>query len=122
MRAAGVPTRVVTGYQGGEVNPLNNELIVRQADAHAWTEIWVPEEGWVRVDPTAAVSPLRVEGGVNAALGPIGVYSPLIAADPLRILANLRNACQIMNSQRAPWVLRYNLHPPRQFFLPPPLP
>ena len=73
MRAAGMPARVVTGYQGGEVNPLNNELIVRQADAHAWSEIWVKEEGWVRIDPTAAVSPLRVDGGVNAALGPIGV-------------------------------------------------
>ncbi len=116
MRAAGVPTRVVTGYQGGEVNPLNNELIVRQADAHAWTEIWVAEEGWVRVDPTAAVSPLRVEGGVNAALGPIGVYSALIAADPLHILANLRNAWQMMNSQWDQWVVGYNVDRQRQFF------
>ncbi len=116
MRAAGVPTRVVTGYQGGEVNPLNNELIVRQADAHAWTEIWVADEGWVRVDPTAAVSPLRVESGVNAALGPIGVYSALIAADPLRILANLRNAWQAMNSQWDQWVVGYNVDRQRQFF------
>jgi len=116
MRAAGIPTRVVTGYQGGEVNPLNNELIVRQADAHAWTEIWVAEEGWVRVDPTAAVSPLRVEGGVNAALGPIGVYSTLIANDPLRILANLRNAWQAMNSQWDQWVVGYNVDRQRAFF------
>ena len=116
MRAAGIPTRIVTGYQGGEVNPINNELIVRQADAHAWTEIWVAEEGWVRVDPTAAVSPLRVDGGINAALGPIGVYSSLIAADPLGILAGLRNAWQAMNSQWDQWVVGYNVDRQRQFF------
>ncbi|HET9653258.1 MAG TPA: DUF3488 and transglutaminase-like domain-containing protein, partial [Usitatibacter sp.] len=49
MRAAGIPARIVTGYQGGEVNPLNKELIVRQADAHAWVEVWLPGEGWLRV-------------------------------------------------------------------------
>jgi len=116
MRAAGIPTRIVTGYQGGEVNPINNELIVRQADAHAWTEIWVAEEGWVRVDPTSAVSPLRVDGGINAALGPIGVYSSLMAADPLGILAGLRNAWQAMNSQWDQWVVGYNVDRQRQLF------
>lgn len=116
MRAAGIPARVVTGYQGGEVNPLNNELIVRQADAHAWTEIWVAEEGWVRIDPTAAVSPLRVEGGVNAALGPIGVIPSLIAVDGFGILANLRFAWQMMNSQWDQWVVGYNMDRQRQFF------
>ena len=68
MRAAGIPTRVVTGYQGGEVNVLANYLIVRQAEAHAWTEVWLRDEGWVRVDPTAAVSPMRVESGISAAV------------------------------------------------------
>ena len=116
MRAAGIPARVVTGYQGGEVNPLNNELIVRQADAHAWTEIWVEGEGWVRVDPTSAVSPLRVEGGVNAALGPIGMFPSIIAADPLGILANMRNAWQLMNSQWDAWVVGYTIDRQRQFF------
>ena len=116
MRAAGIPTRVVTGYQGGEVNPLNNELIVRQADAHAWTEIWLPVEGWIRVDPTGAVSPLRVEGGVNAALGPIGIFPSIIAADPLGILLNLRNAWQMMNSQWDQWIVGYNVDRQRQFF------
>ena len=116
MRAAGIPARVVTGYQGGEVNPLNGELIVRQADAHAWTEIWVAEEGWVRVDPTSAVSPLRVESGVNAALGPIGVYNSIIAADPLGVLANLRYGWQLMNSQWDQWVVGYNVDRQRQFF------
>ena len=54
MRAAGIPSRVVTGYLGGEVNQLGDYLIVRQADAHAWTEVWLAREGWVRIDPTAA--------------------------------------------------------------------
>ncbi|MEP7069687.1 MAG: DUF3488 and transglutaminase-like domain-containing protein [Usitatibacter sp.] len=116
MRAAGVPARIVTGYQGGEVNPLNNELIVRQADAHAWTEIWLANEGWLRVDPTGAVSPLRVESGVNAALGPIGVYSSIVAADPLGVLSGLRNAWQAMNSQWDQWVVGYNTDKQRQFF------
>jgi len=68
MRAAGIPARIVTGYQGGELNTVGNYMIVRQADAHAWTEVWLKDEGWVRVDPTAAVSPVRVEAGVSAAV------------------------------------------------------
>jgi transglutaminase-like putative cysteine protease len=66
MRAGGVPARIVTGYQGGEINYVGAYLTVRQADAHAWTEVWYRGEGWVRVDPTAAVSPNRVEAGVAA--------------------------------------------------------
>ena len=116
MRAAGVPARVVTGYQGGEVNPLNSELIVRQADAHAWSEIWVKEEGWVRIDPTAAVSPLRVENGVNAAFGPIGLGASIIDADKLGVLANLRYAWQMVNSEWDAWVVGYNMDRQRQFF------
>jgi len=61
MRMLGVPTRVVTGYQGGAVNPVDGYMVVRQSDAHAWAEYWSPREGWVRVDPTAAVAPERIE-------------------------------------------------------------
>lgn len=68
MRAAGVPARVVTGYLGGEYNPLGNYLIVRQSDAHAWAEVWIENRGWVRIDPTNSVSPARAEGGLAAAL------------------------------------------------------
>jgi transglutaminase-like putative cysteine protease len=68
MRAAGVPARVVTGYLGGEYNPLGNYLIVRQSDAHAWSEVWIENRGWVRVDPTNSVSPARAESGLAAAL------------------------------------------------------
>jgi len=68
MRAAGIPSRIVTGYQGGEVNRVGNYLIVRQSDAHAWTEIWLEDKGWIRIDPTAAVSPDRIEKGLDQAL------------------------------------------------------
>lgn len=61
MRLAGIPARVVTGYQGGQINPLGDYLIVRQSDAHAWSEVWLEESGWTRVDPTAAVAPQRIE-------------------------------------------------------------
>jgi transglutaminase-like putative cysteine protease len=65
MRASGVPARVVTGYQGGEWNPMGRYMLVHQSDAHAWAEIWIEGRGWVRIDPTAAVSPNRVELGIN---------------------------------------------------------
>lgn len=72
MRAAGVPARVVTGYQGGYWNTLGDYLLVRQSDAHAWSEVWMEGRGWVRVDPTAAVRPERVNLGAAAAAGPGG--------------------------------------------------
>ena len=61
MRAAGIPARVVTGYQGGEYNPFGDYFIIRQKNAHAWTEVWLDGEGWRRVDPTAAIHPSRVD-------------------------------------------------------------
>ncbi len=67
-RAAGIPARVVVGYHGGELNPLTGYLTIRQSDAHAWSEVWLEERGWVRVDPTAAVAPQRIEGGLDAAI------------------------------------------------------
>ncbi|MDH5487080.1 MAG: DUF3488 and transglutaminase-like domain-containing protein [Gammaproteobacteria bacterium] len=66
MRAAGIPSRVVVGYLGGELNTAGNYLIVRQSDAHAWAEIWLAERGWVRVDPTGAIAPERIELGLEA--------------------------------------------------------
>ncbi len=68
MRAAGVPARIVGGYLGGEKNPYADYLIVRQADAHVWVEVWLPETGWTRVDPTSVVAPDRVARGMAAAL------------------------------------------------------
>lgn len=66
MRSAGVPARVVTGYQGGYINPLGGYMVVRQSDAHAWTEVWLEGRGWVRVDPTNAVAPERIDRGLDA--------------------------------------------------------
>lgn len=68
MRLAGIPSRIVVGYQGGERNPHADHWVVRQSDAHAWTEVWLPQLGWWRVDPTAAVAPERIEQPINAAL------------------------------------------------------
>ncbi len=64
MRAAGVPARIVTGYLGGEWNPVGGYFIVRQSEAHAWTEVWLEGQGWTRIDPTAVVAPERLERGV----------------------------------------------------------
>lgn len=68
MRAADIPARVVGGYQGGELNPYGDYLIVRQSDAHAWTEVWFSDTGWTRVDPTLAVAPERARRGVQDVL------------------------------------------------------
>lgn len=69
MRAAGIPARVVVGFQGGYWNAAGGYLVVTRADAHAWTEIWLEGEGWVRVDPTAAVAPERVQSSAREAIG-----------------------------------------------------
>lgn len=75
-RAAGIPARVVTGYQGGEYNPISGYLRILQSDAHAWSEVWLDGRGWVRVDPTAAVAPERIERGIDAALAEGGEELP----------------------------------------------
>jgi transglutaminase-like putative cysteine protease len=66
MRRAGIPARVVVGYQGGELNPLGSHLTVLQRNAHAWSEVWLDEHGWMRVDPTTMVAPERIERGLEA--------------------------------------------------------
>jgi len=68
MRAAGLPARVVVGYLGGEINPVENYMVVKQSDAHAWAEVWITNQGWVRVDPTSAVAPQRIEQSLSNAL------------------------------------------------------
>lgn len=69
MRAAGIPARVVTGYLGGEWNPVGGYLIVRQSDAHAWTEYWLDGRGWIRADPTSVVEPERLTRGLYDIVG-----------------------------------------------------
>ncbi|HTC38316.1 MAG TPA: transglutaminase domain-containing protein, partial [Steroidobacteraceae bacterium] len=76
-RAAGIPARVVTGYQGGTLNPYGDYWILRQSDAHAWNEVWIEGRGWVRIDPTAAIAPERVERGLaDAASADESLASP----------------------------------------------
>ena len=111
MRAAGVPARVVTGYQGGEVNPLDGYLVVRQRDAHAWAEVWLEERGWVRVDPTGAVSPARVERGLDAALPEaVAPFAGLLLDEDsgvYRLLHGIRHGWDAANNWWNQWVLGY---------------
>ena len=111
MRAAGIPARVVAGYQGGEVNPFDDYLTVRQSDAHAWAEIWIEGQGWIRVDPTAAVAPSRIESGIEAAL-PASDPLPAIIRIETDWLRDLRNRWEAANNTWNQWVLGYN--PERQ--------
>ena len=119
MRAAGVPARVVTGYQGGEINPLDGYMTVRQSDAHAWAEVWIADRGWVRIDPTAAVAPERVRRGLAASVpspAPFGIEA-LRGMDPFQRdgggwLVQMRNAAGAMNNGWNQWVLNYT--PERQ--------
>lgn len=114
MRAAGVPARVVAGYQGGELNPVDGYLTVRQSDAHAWAEIWLAGGGWVRVDPTAAVAPSRIERGIEAAL-PASEALPALLRIESDWLRGLRNRWEAANNRWNQWVLGYN--PQRQYEL-----
>jgi transglutaminase-like putative cysteine protease len=119
MRAAGVPARVVTGYQGGDLNPIDGFITVRQSDAHAWAEVWLAGRGWVRVDPTAAVAPERVRRGLNEALpqpAPFGLEGlgrlMRFDADSNPWLAQMRYAVGAINNGWNQWVLNYS--PQRQ--------
>lgn len=68
LRSVGIPARMIGGYQGGEYNPVTGHLMVRQYQAHSWVEVWLPDQGWTRYDPTSVVAPARLENGLNAAL------------------------------------------------------
>ncbi|MEN1727871.1 MAG: DUF3488 and transglutaminase-like domain-containing protein [Pseudomonadota bacterium] len=102
MRGAGVPTRVVTGYQGGFWNVAGEYLLVRQSDAHAWNEIWIEGQGWIRVDPTAAVSPSRILEGSTSAIG----GSRFFLDWPL--VNNLRNRMDRLQHLWNQWVLGFD--------------
>ena len=106
MRAAGIPARVVTGYQGGEANQLGGYTIVRQSDAHAWAEIWLPQRGWVRIDPTATISPERIQSGLSAAM-PDSTVLPFLARSKSAWLLNARLSLDQLNHQWNQWVLGY---------------
>lgn len=83
-RSVGIPARIVGGYLGGEINPVNRTVIVHQFDAHAWNEIWLDGQGWVRVDPTAAVAPDRILYGLERAVAAEGSFLVDSPLSPLR--------------------------------------
>ncbi len=111
MRAAGVPARVVTGYQGGEVNYVDRIISVRQSDAHAWAEVHLPGRGWVRADPTAAAVPGRVDAGLARAVR-AGDPLPLLMRPQLEWLRGLRSNWEALAHRWNEWVLGYG--PERQ--------
>nr|WP_277611021.1 DUF3488 and transglutaminase-like domain-containing protein [Microbulbifer celer] len=97
MRAAGIPARVVAGYQGGEWVEQEEYLLVRQYDAHAWAEIWLPARGWVRVDPTAAVSPERIRDGLQSAAADQFMQDSLVPLHKLAFLNRIRLQWDMIN-------------------------
>lgn len=106
MRAGGVPSRVVMGYQGGEINPTGGYLIVRQSDAHAWVELFIAGEGWRRFDPTAWVAPERVEGGIASALPETDSLPTMARRDP-GWMRSMSLQWDALNAYWDRWVLAY---------------
>tara|TARA_R110002072_G_scaffold378_5_gene2523 strand:+ start:30888 stop:33041 length:2154 start_codon:yes stop_codon:yes gene_type:complete len=112
MRAAGIPARMVVGYLGGEFNPNGNYLSVYQRNAHAWTEVWLPEQGWQRIDPTAAVDPERVESGFSNNLMQeyADLSSGLFSLQPLRTMQwykQLKMQIEAIDYHWTRWVIGY---------------
>jgi transglutaminase-like putative cysteine protease len=114
LRAAGIPARVVTGYQGGEINPTGNYMIVRDSDAHAWAEALL-DGTWQRFDPTAAVAPSRIEGGLGAAL-PQGEPVPYLARLDMTWLKALRLHWDAVNYQWQRGIVGYNIQRQRDLW------
>ncbi len=113
MRAAGIPARVVAGYLGGELNPFEDYLSVRQMDAHAWSEVWLEGRGWVRYDPTAQVAPERITEGVEAVLKQLNEYEPggilgYMGYADLGWLQGMNHWWDAVNYGWARWFLNYN--------------
>lgn len=112
LRSAGVPARIVAGYQGGEINPTGNYVAVRQFDAHAWVEYWTPEKGWSSVDPTFQVAPNRIEQGLEEAVAGEQSFLENSPFSPLRYrqvswVNQLRLTWDQLNYGWQRWVLGY---------------
>ena len=107
MRALGVPARVVTGFQGAEVNPVDGLHVVRNSDAHAWAEYWTAERGWTRIDPTAAVAPNRIDRPRPPIRYPEQLPTALRAIDPA-LWSGLRAYADAANHRWNTWVLQYS--------------
>jgi transglutaminase-like putative cysteine protease len=106
MRAMDIPSRIVTGYQGGELNSVDDYWVVRQADAHAWTEVWLAGQGWVRVDPTSAVAPGRT-GSFQRLAAPQGLIGQALSGFSPTLAAQFRATWEAVNNRWNQWVLNY---------------
>ena len=107
LRALGIPSRVVTGYQGADAAPTDGYVIVRQSNAHAWVEYWNPDRGWTRADPTAAVAPDRIERGRALVPAPGFIRGAFNAMSP-DLISRLRALRETMDNRWNLWVLGYN--------------
>lgn len=106
MRAMSIPSRIVTGYQGGDINSIDGYWAVRQRDAHAWTEVWLEGRGWVRVDPTSAVAPGRT-GSFERLAPPRGMLGAAMDSVDPTLAAALRATWEAMNNRWNQWILNY---------------
>jgi transglutaminase-like putative cysteine protease len=106
MRAMDIPARIVTGYQGGEVNSVDGFWVLRQSDAHAWAEVWQAGQGWLRVDPTAAVAPRRI-GAFQRLAPPQGLVGQALGNFSPTLAAQLRATWEAVNNRWNQWVLNY---------------
>jgi hypothetical protein len=106
MRALDIPARIVTGYQGGELNTVDGFWTVRQRDAHAWAEVWLQGQGWVRVDPTSAVAPGRT-GSLERLRAPEGALAGTIRTLNPNLAAQLRAVWDAVNNRWNQSVLNY---------------
>lgn len=119
MRLAGIPARIVTGYQGGEMNPIDNFMTIRQSDAHAWSEVFLGKKGWVRIDPTAAIPPGNIENTDDALRLNSNLKKParLFESSWLtKQIKQMRYAWDAVNNRWNQWVLGYNNKRQKAFF------
>jgi len=107
MRAMDVPARVVTGFQGADLLPIDGYYVVRQSAAHAWAEYWQAGVGWIRADPTAAVAPDRIVRSRTLVPTP-GVVAGALGAVSPQLLERLRNGWEAVNNRWNQWVLNYS--------------
>ncbi len=114
MRASGIPARVVTGYQGGEKNPVSDYFIIRQSNAHAWAEVWIKRKGWIRIDPTTMIPPSRVENSQDL----LRIAPSVAVAAPgwaIGLWRNMGYSWDNLNHFWNQWVLNYNVKRQQDF-------
>jgi transglutaminase-like putative cysteine protease len=128
MRAAGVPARFIVGYQGGEYNSVGKYLQVRQSEAHAWAEVWLEEDGWVRIDPTAWIAPERLEYGIemSESLSAMGKLTGESREEAIRgrlkgnifkvVWKFLKHHWDNINYQWDVWIISFDRFRQREFF------